>query len=108
VLFINASEYFDRGKRQNVLLDEHIDRIVRTYQFREEGDKKYSRCVPMEEIEKNGFNLNISRYVSTAAEEEIIDLAEVKKNLDETESVISAAKAKHNQFLKELGLPELP
>jgi len=108
VLFINASEYFERGKRQNVLLQEHIDKIVQTYQFREEFDKKYSRRVTMEEIEKNGYNLNISRYVSTASEEEIIDLAEIKKKLDETEAAIKTAKDKHNQYLKELGLPELP
>ena len=108
VLFINASEYYDRGKRQNVLLPEHIDKIVDTYQYRKEDDKKYSRRVSMEEIEKNGFNLNISRYVSTAAEEEIVDLAEVKKDLDNIEKVINETKARHNQFLKELGLPELP
>lgn len=107
VLFINASECYEKEKRQNVLLPEHIDKIVDTYQFRKEEDKKYSRRVSMEEIEKNGFNLNISRYVSTAAEEEIIDLADVKKNLDSIEKSISVAKAKHNQFLKELGLPEL-
>ncbi|MDF2609023.1 MAG: type restriction-modification system, subunit [Lachnospiraceae bacterium] len=107
VLFINASEYYEKGKRQNVLLPEHIDRIVETYQFRKDDDKKYSRRVSMEEIEKNGFNLNISRYVSTAAEEEIIDLAEVKMNLDTIEQDIINAKARHNQFLKELGLPEL-
>lgn len=107
VLFINASEYYEKGKRQNVLLPEHIDKIVETYQFRKEDDKKYSRCVSMEEIEKNGYNLNISRYVSTAAEEEIIDLSEVKKNLDSIENDIRDAKAKHNQFLRELGLPEI-
>jgi len=108
VLFINASEYFERGKRQNVLLPEHIDKIVETYQFRKEDDKKYSRRVSMEEIEKNDFNLNISRYVSTAMEEEIIDIADVKKRLDTIEEDIFKAKTKHNQFLKELGLPELP
>ena len=108
VLFINASEYFEKEKRQNVLLPKHINRIVETYQFRKEDDKKYSRRVSMEEIEKNGYNLNISRYVSTAVEEEIIDLSDVKKSLDETENAIKRAKTKHNQFLKELGLPELP
>jgi len=107
VLFINASEYYEKGKRQNVLLPEHIDKIVETYQFRKEDDKKYSRRVSMEEIEKNDFNLNISRYVSTAAEEEIIDLTEVKKDLDRIEQDIFEAKTRHNKFLKELGLPEL-
>ncbi|BBB90944.1 hypothetical protein MAMMFC1_01611 [Methylomusa anaerophila] len=62
----------------------------------------------MEEIEKNDYNLNISRYVSTVAEEETVNLADVKKNLDEIEDAISKAKTKHNQFLKELGWPELP
>jgi len=107
VLFINASEYYEKGKRQNVLLPEHIDKIVDTYKYRKEDDKKYSRRVSMEEIEKNGYNLNISRYVSTAAEEEIIDLADVKKNLDSIEKDINEAKAKHNRFLRDLGLPEL-
>jgi len=91
-----------------MLLPEHIEKIVQTYQFREEADKKYSRRVSMNEIEKNGYNLNISRYVSTSVEEEIIDLAEVKMNLDKAEADIQSAKARHNQFLRELGLPELP
>lgn len=106
VLFINASEHYKKGKRQNVLLSEHIDKIVDTYQFRKE-EAKYSRCVPLDEIEKNGFNLNISRYVSTAAEEEIINLAEVKENLDKIEIEISEAKARHNRFLRDLGLTEI-
>lgn len=108
ILFIDASANYEKGKRQNVLLPEHIDRIIDTYQFRKEDDKKYSRRVSIEEIQKNGFNLNISRYVSTAMEEELVDLVEVKKKLDETEEEIRKAKEKHNQFLKELGLPEIP
>lgn len=107
VLFINASEYYDRGKRQNVLKPEHIDKIVDTYQYRKEDDKKYSRRVSIEEIERNDFNLNISRYVSITTEEEIINLTDVKRSLDEIEKEISSAKTKHNQFLRELGLPEL-
>ncbi len=107
VLFINASECYEKGKRQNVLKPEHIDRIVDTYQYRKEDDKKYSRRVSMSEIEKNDFNLNISRYVSTAVEEEAINLKDVKKNLDKIEDEIQTAKDKHNEFLKELGLGEL-
>lgn len=108
VLFINASGYFEKGKRQNILSNEHAKKIIDTYQYRKEDDKKYSRRVSMEEIEKNGFNLNISRYVSVEAEEEIIDLADVKKNLDKIEKTINTVKANHNKFLKELGLKELP
>ena len=108
VLIINASEYFEKGKRQNTLLPDHIDKIIETYQYRKEDDKKYSRRVSMEEIEKNGYNLNISRYVSTAPEEEIVDIEEVRQELEKIENDINVAKARHNEFLKELGLNLLP
>lgn len=107
VLFINASEYFEKGKRQNKLLPEHLEKIVETYQFRKEEDR-YSRCVSMEEIEKNEFNLNISRYVSTSKSEKIIDIKEVNKSLVEIEKDIVKYTQEHNKFLKELGLDLLP
>ena len=69
VLFINAAEHFDKGKRQNQLTQAHIDKIVRAYQYRTE-EARYARRVGMAEIEKNDFNLNISRYVSTSVAEE--------------------------------------
>ena len=62
----------------------------------------------MEEIEKNGYNLNISRYVSTAPGEEIIDLEEVRQELEKIEEDIQKAKVSHNQFLQELGLKPIP
>ncbi len=110
VLFINASdsENFEKGKRQNRLRPEDIDKIVDTYQYRNEEDKRYSRRVSMEEIEKNDYNLNISRYVSTAKPEEIINLEEVNTTLVGLEKNIVEATSNHNNFLKELGLPLLP
>ncbi|MDQ6989634.1 MAG: type I restriction-modification system subunit M [Mariprofundaceae bacterium] len=107
VLFINASEHFEKGKRQNNLLDKHIEKIIDTYQFRKQ-ETRYARRVSMEEIEKNDFNLNISRYVSTAKPEEKIDLGQVHKELFALEAKIATAEGKHNAYLKELGLPSLP
>jgi type I restriction enzyme M protein len=107
VLFINASEHFEKGKRQNRLLPEHIDKIIDTYQFRRE-EERYARRVSMEEIAANGYNLNISRYISTAKAEEEIDLRAVNANLLSLEQRIAEAKDQHNAFLKELGLPLLP
>ena len=107
VLFINASEYFEKGKRQNKLLPEHIDKIIATYQYRKE-EERYSRRVSMEEIETHGYNLNISRYISTAMAEEEIELGAVHGELETLEQKIVAAKEKHNAFLKELGKPPLP
>jgi type I restriction enzyme M protein len=107
VLFINAAEHFEKGKRQNVLLDEHIEKIVSTYQFRKEEDR-YSKRITMERIAREGYNLNISRYVSTAVEEIEIDLAATHAELIQAEEKIHDATRKHNEFLRELGLPPLP
>ncbi len=109
VLFINAAEHFVKGKRQNQLTDEHIARIIETYQKRPAKPiERYTRRVKMKEIEANGFNLNISRYVSTAEAEEEIDLASTRAELVAIDKSIQQATARHNQFLKELGLPPLP
>jgi type I restriction enzyme M protein len=108
VLFINASEGFEKGKRQNQLTEAHIDRIVETYQKRPKETERYARRVPMKEIEANDFNLNISRYVSTAQDEMEIDLAATHAQLVEIENSILSATTKHNGFLKELGLFPLP
>ena len=113
VLFINAAEGFVKGKRQNQLGDgengtpDHIGKIVSTYQFRKEEDR-YSKRVSMERIAEEGFNLNISRYISTAVAEEEIDLGATQKELVEIESQIREATSKHNSFLRELGPAELP
>jgi len=106
ILFINASEHFEKDKRQNRLLPEHIDKIIDTYQYRKE-EERYSRRVSMAEIEENGYNLNISRYISTATTEETIDLDAVYDELRTIENDITIAKERHNQFLKELGLQPL-
>ena len=107
VLFINAAEHFEKGKKQNQLKPEHIQKIIETYQNRTE-EPRYSRRVEMAEIEKNDFNLNISRYISTAVSEEEIDLEATNQELGSIEKDIQNAIEKHNGFLKELGLSLLP
>ncbi len=107
VLFINAAEHFEKGKRQNQLLPAHIDKIVDTYQYRKE-EERYARRVSMDEIRTNDFNLNISRYISTSLADEVIDLDQVHATLTDLAAQVNSAKAAHNAFLRELGLPELP
>jgi type I restriction enzyme M protein len=111
VLFINASEHYEKGKKQNTLRDNEdinqpndIRKIVETYQFRPEYVERYARRVSMDEIEKNGYNLNISRYVSTSLDEVKIDLKEVNTKLATINDSIKTNTDKHNEFLKELGL----
>lgn len=107
VLFINASEHFEKGKRQNRLLPEHINKIIETYQFRR-SEERYSRVVPMQEIESHGYNLNISCYISPAISEKKIYLNVVHSTLLEVEKKIDESTKRHNEFLKELGLPLFP
>ena len=108
VLFINAEKHFEKGKRQNSLSRPSIfEKIIDTYQYRRE-DKRYARRVEMDEIRGHDFNLNISRYVSTAEPEPEIDLAAVREDLNSIENVIRESTSKYNGFLKELGLPPLP
>ncbi len=113
VLFINASEHYEKGKRQNTLREgkngepNDIEKIVETYKYRPENMERYARRVSMEEIEKNGYNLNISRYVSTSIDEVQIDLNEVNKKLVDINKLIDEVTEKHNQFLKDLNLPSI-
>jgi type I restriction enzyme M protein len=107
VLFINAAEHFARGKRQNQLTDNHIRKILQTYQFRKEEDR-YSKRVSMERIAEEGFNLNTSRYISTAIGEQEIDLSATQSELVEIQKRVREATSRHNAFLEELGLSLLP
>lgn len=113
VLFINAAEHYKPGKRQNTLREgdigdpNDIQKIIETYKYRPEHIERYARRVSMDEIEKNGYNLNISRYVSTSADEIKIDLKEVNAKLTEINKNIKKNTDKHNEFLKELGLPPI-
>ena len=110
VLFINASEHYKSGKRQNTLREgengepNDIRKIVETYQFRPDHIEKYARRVSMDEIEKNGYNLNISRYVSTSEDEVQIDMEAVNNKLTSINESIKTNTDKHNEYLKELGL----
>lgn len=107
VLFINAQDDFDKGKRQNRLRNEDIDKIITHYQNRKESTG-YARCVSIEEIRENDHNLNIARYVGKQVKEEEIDLIANHQKLLELDNQIKSATQKHNEFLKELGLPLLP
>jgi type I restriction enzyme M protein len=88
------------------LLEEHLEKIIATYTHRSTEDK-FSRAVPMSEIEANEYNLNISRYVNTTTAEAEIDLLEVHTKIKTLEAQAKSATDEHNKFLAELGLPLL-
>lgn len=101
VFFIDASNCFEKAKNQNKLRQEDIERIVDTYQQRQDIDK-FARNVSRSEIKDNDYNLNIPRYIDTFEEEEPIDIEEVNKQLKELKAKIKEKEAKLEQLIKEL------
>lgn len=101
ILFIDASNEFEKGKNQNKLTSENIEKIVETYQKRKDVDK-YAHVASIEAIEENDFNLNIPRYVDTFEEEEVVPLSEIVTNINETRSEIEKTTNELYSLLDEL------
>lgn len=103
IMFIDASKEFEKVKTQNILLDEHVNKIVDTYRDRIEIEK-YSRPVLLDEIKENDYNLNIPRYVDTFEEEEEIDLEAVANKIIEIDKEMIEIDKEIKKFCEELGI----
>ena len=103
VLFIDASTCFEKGKNENRLRDEDVDRITAAYRGRTE-DARFSHRAALAEIAGNDYNLNIPRYVDTFEAEAAIDLAKVTRELAQIEADMAPIDAQIRAFCAELGL----
>jgi len=103
ILFIDASQHFDKVKTTNVMRPEHIQKIVDTYKARSNEDK-YSHVASIESIKANDYNLNIPRYVDTFEAEEAIDLAAISAQLIELDKASLTTDETIAAFCKELGI----
>ena len=101
VLFIDASKKFNKGKKQNEMLDEHIDEVMKLYTKRETVEKE-AFLASFEDIEKNDFNLNIPRYVDTFEEEEPIDLNALLTDMKKTDEEIEKVEGEFLSLMKQL------
>jgi len=101
VLFIDASGEFNKGKNQNSMTDEHIQKILDAYANRE-NISKFAHLATFEEIKENDYNLNIPRYVDTFEEEEVVPLTEIVKNMKSTRNEIEEKTNELNSMLAEL------
>lgn len=88
ILFIDASNEFEKGKNQNKLSPENINKIIEAYCNREDVEK-YAHVASLDEIKENDYNLNIPRYVDTFEEEEVIPLSQVAQELVEVKAEIA-------------------
>jgi type I restriction enzyme M protein len=105
VLFIDASGEgnYEKGKNQNILREQDIQKIVETYQSRAVFDK-FSYEATFEEIKENDFNLNIPRYVDTFEEEPLVDIDAVKAEIAGIENELKVVQKKIVGYLKQLGI----
>ena len=103
VLFIDASDQFEQGTKQNRLRPEHIARIVETYRQRKNVEK-YAHVAPYDEIAGNDFHLNIPRYVDTFEPEPAVDLGGVQQTIETIEQRLAETRKKMDGYLRELGV----
>lgn len=103
ILFIDASKEFEKVKNQNMLREEHIDKIVETYRNRTTIEK-YSHLATLKEVEENDYNLNIPRYVDTFEAEEEIDIQSVMQEIKFLEAKRAELYKEIDVYFKELGL----
>ena len=103
ILFIDASNAFEKVKTQNVLTATHLQDIIKTYRTRATKDK-YSYVATVAEVQENDYNLNIPRYVDTFEEEEAIDLTAVSNELKTLETDIEKTDAIITDFCKQLNI----
>lgn len=101
VLFIDASNEFEKSKNQNVLNDDHIDKILDTYTSRKDVEK-YAHVVSFEEIVENDYNLNIPRYVDTFEEETEISLVDISSAIQQTQKNLEQVEQDLFAMLQEL------
>lgn len=103
ILFIDASNDYEKAKNQNYLTNENIEKIIDTYANRKEIEK-YSHIARLDEIKENDYNLNIPRYVDTFEEEEVIDLDKVSSELKALEIEMKTTDETIAKFCDELGI----
>lgn len=103
ILFIDASNDYEKAKNQNYLTNENIEKIIDTYANRKEIEK-YSHLASLDEIKENDYNLNIPRYVDTFEEEETIDLDKVSSELKALEIEMKTTDETIVKFCDELGI----
>ena len=105
VLFIDASKDFEKGKNQNILRDQDIDKIINTYKKRQDVDK-YAHLATIDEIKENEYNLNIPRYVDTFEEEATIDIVALSKEMQDVDKQIAQSEADFLSLVDDLDVNE--
>jgi type I restriction enzyme M protein len=108
ILFIDASQHFEKVKTQNYLRAEDITKLLDTYKLYTNGVlseaevEKYSHVAKLTEVAENDYNLNIPRYVDTFEEEAPVDLALVSNELKALDKEMKTTDATIADFCMQL------
>lgn len=101
--FIDASgeDFFKKETNNNVLLPEHIARIVEIFGTKEEV-QYVATSVDNGKIAENDYNLSVSSYVEAEDKREVIDIVKLNAEVAQTVKRIDALRADINNIIKEL------
>lgn len=105
MLFIDARAKFTPGKNQNTLSEKDVDAIDSAYKRGDDIDGEGGlnlRLVDQAEIEHNGYDLNIGRYIQSEAKAEA-DVDAALAALREAQEAMDVARAALDVRLKEAG-----
>jgi len=103
ILFIDASQHFEKVKTQNILRDKDVAKIIETYRNRKE-ENKYSKCATLKEIADNDYNLNIPRYVDTFESEKSINVNVIANEIKELDKHTASIDKTIAAFCKQLNI----
>lgn len=103
ILFVDASQHFEKAKTQNYLRDADIEKIIDTFRSRRAEDK-YSYLAKLAEVKENDYNLNIPRYVDTFEAEDSIDLETIADELKTLETAMNETDQTIAGYCRELNI----
>ena len=103
ILFIDASNEFEKVKNKNLLTENHLNKIAETY-HNKDVIEKYSHLATLKEIADNDYNLNIPRYVDTFQEQEEIDIQSVMQEIKSLECKRDVLDKEIDKYFMQLGL----
>lgn len=104
VFFIDASNEYESLRGFNRLREEDNERIVESF-LSKSIIEKFSNLSNLDEIRKNDFNLNISRYVDTF-DEDIIKLGDIGEDIKKLNDNLEETNKKIDDLLLDLNLDE--
>ena len=104
--FIDASgeAYFKKETNTNVITNQHIEEIMKVFASKENVEH-FAKCVDLDDIAKNDYNLSVSSYVDAKDNREVVDIAELNAELKTTVAKIDALRSDIDAIVAEIDLP---